>query len=500
MKKYLKLIPITAMVLLAIILVRCAVNPVTGKKEIMLISESMEIDMGREIDQGLRIEYGLYNDPQLRTYVSQTGMKLVPYTHRPHLQYHFEILDTPVENAFAAPGGYIYITRGLLAMLNSEAELAAVLGHELGHVNARHSARQMTRSILVTLGILLAGELSEDIKKITPISLIAAQLLFLKYSRSDEYQADALGVQYSFKAGYASGEMVRFFGSLERLTKSEGGVRLPNFLSTHPLTPRRVERIKELLATPEYDLPPGGPALAVHRNEYIRLMDGLVYGDNPRQGYVEGQAFYHPDMKFYFKVPYGWEVANTARQVTLAPKNGKAVIIFKAEDTNESLDNYTEKMTKTLTNPQVLQQGFLAVNGLNAFHSLLKFSPEGEKPSDQKEGEGYQPKEEINVRVSCIRKEGTIFTFFTATEVKDYSAFQYDIENTVNSFKPLYSPKHLDRRPVRVSVKSSRGGESLSSFLQRLRIPAQYWEKIALINGLDTGQQLTPNQLVKVLR
>lgn len=201
MKKYFKLNPFTLLILftLTVILIQCAVNPVTGKKEIMLISENMEIQMGKEIDQALRLEYGLYNDPQLRNYVREIGQEIVPYTHRPHLQYHFEILDTPVENAFAAPGGYIYITRGLLAMLNSEAEIATVLGHELGHVSARHSARQMTRSILVTLGIVIAGELSEDIRKITPISMVAAQLLFLKYSRSDEYQADKLGIGYAFR-------------------------------------------------------------------------------------------------------------------------------------------------------------------------------------------------------------------------------------------------------------------------------------------------------------
>lgn len=198
--------------------------------------------MGQEIDRGLRLEYGFYNDRHLNAYVRRVGESLVPYTHRPQLQYHFAILDTPVENAFAAPGGYIYVTRGLLSLLNSEAELAAVLGHELGHVNARHSARQMTRSILVTLGILIAGELSEDIRKITPISMIAAQLLFLKYSRSDEYQADALGLEYASKGGYSPREMVRFFNALQRLTVEAGGPHLPissrHTLSHHAASPK----------------------------------------------------------------------------------------------------------------------------------------------------------------------------------------------------------------------------------------------------------------------
>jgi predicted Zn-dependent protease len=497
MKKYLRLTPIICIILLTfiVILVRCAVNPVTGKKEIMLISEKMEINMGRDIDRGLRQEYGLYDDPQLTPYIVRIGRKLAPYTHRPHLQYHFAILDTPVENAFAAPGGYIYITRGLLAMINSEAELAAILGHELGHVNARHSARQMTRSILVTLGIIVAGELSEDIKKIAPVSMIAAQLLFLKYSRSDEYQADALGVEYSFKAGYSSGEMVKFFASLQRLTETKGGTRLPNFLSTHPLTPRRVERVKELLMTEEYSQPSSMPKRVVERYGYLQKINGLVYGANPRQGYVEGQAFYHPDMKFYFNIPYGWNVGNTAKQVTLAPKDSKAVIILQAENTSESLDNYTRKMMQRISNPQVLQQNYISINGLDAYHTLMEFSP-GTSDSTTEQGTSN----EINVRLSCIRKGGTIFSFFSAAAAPDFSTYQNAINNTINSFNRLYSPGHLNRKPLRVFVKRVRRGQSLRNFLSRLRIPNQHWNKISLINAVDLAQQLSPNQMVKVIQ
>jgi predicted Zn-dependent protease len=497
MKKYLKLTPIICVTLLTliVILVRCAVNPVTGKKEIMLISESMEISMGKDIDQGLRQEYGFYDDPQLEPYIDRIGHKLVPYTHRPHLQYHFAILDTPVENAFAAPGGYIYITRGLLAMINSEAELATVLGHELGHVNARHSARQMTRSILVTLGIVLASELSEDIKKIAPVSMIAAQLLFLKYSRSDEYQADALGVEYSFKAGYSSGEMIKFFASLQRLTESKGGAHLPNFLSTHPLTPRRIERVKELLMTEAYSQPSGLPTLVVEKYGYMQKLNGLVYGENPRQGYVEGQAFYHPDMKFYFNIPYGWNVSNTAKQVTLAPKDSKAVIILQAEETSEALDSYTQKMMQSISNPQVIQQMFMSVNGLDAYHTLLEFSPStGESTAE----EGTS--KEINVRLSCIRKGSTIFSFFSAAATSDFSTYQHDINNTINSFNWLYSPGHLNRKPLRVFVKQVNRGQSLRDFLSSLGIPNQYWDKISLINAMDLNQQLSPNQMVKVIQ
>ncbi|MDQ1353439.1 MAG: hypothetical protein QG657_3745 [Acidobacteriota bacterium] len=495
MKKYLKLSPIIILSLvLAFIIVQCAVNPVTGKKELMLVSESMEIEMGKEIDSGIRQEYGLYHDPRMTDYVVQVGNKLVPYTHRPKLQYHFAILDTPVENAFAAPGGYIYITRGLLAMINSEAEMATVLAHELGHVNARHSARQITRSILFTLGIVIASELSEDIKKIAPISMIAAELLFLKYSRSDEYQADELAVQYSLKTGYAAGEMVSFFNSLQRLTVSEGGVRLPNFLSTHPMTPRRIDRIKELLAADGNSQPARIAGLVVEKNGYLQKVDGLVFGDDPRQGYVENGVFYHPGMQFYFRVPTGWKVSNTPMQVSMAPEDGKALIILKAEDSTESLDSYSQKMMKNLTNPQVLQQGFRYVNGLNAFETLAAYLP------DQNEGTQGEKNKQVKVNLTSIRKDNSVFTFFSAASYPDYSKYQPEINRAVNSFNRLKSSENLNRKPQRVYLKRVNQSQSLGNFLTSLGVPQQNWNKISLINAMEPGQQLSPNQIVKVIQ
>jgi predicted Zn-dependent protease len=495
MNKYFRITHFILIISIAVFLVQsgCAVNPVTGKKEIMLISESMEIGMGKEIDRGLRMQYGFYDDPQLNAYVAQIGQQMVPHCHRPNLEYHFAILDTPVENAFAAPGGYIYITRGLMAMLNSEAELATVVGHELGHVNARHSARQMTRAILFTLGIVIASELSKDFRKIAPISFIATQLLFLKYSRSDEYQADALGVEYSIKIGYSAHEMVNFFASLQRLTESKGGGHIPNFLSTHPLTPRRIERVKELLQAEEYSRAGSPFQLKVERSGYLNRLNGLVYGNNPRQGYVQGNAFYHPDMRFYFNIPPGWKVNNTPLQVTMGPADGKAVILLKAESTTEALDGYTKKMINKLSNPQILQEGYRYINGMDAYHSLAAMAADTS-------GEEGQTNQELNVQVSCIRKEGIIFTFFSAASQSDYPTYQYAINNTISSFNRLTSPAYINQTPNRVSIRRSRQNQSLSNFLSTLGIPQKNWKQIALINGMEVDHQLSANQLVKIVK
>ncbi len=494
MKKYLRITLLTVIVISTIFLVECAVNPVTGKKEIMLVSEKMEIGMGRDIDRGIRMEYGLYHSPQLNAYVERIGRAMVPHTHRPHLQYHFAILDTPVENAFAAPGGFIYVTRGLLALMNSEAELASVLGHELGHVSARHSARQMTRSILFTVGIALASGLSKDFRKIAPISFVAGQLLFLKYGRSAEHQSDSLGIGYAIKAGYASERMIDFFSSLQNITRVRGRSRVPNFLSTHPVTAKRIQRVKEQLQAEEYSRKGGMPRLTVARDNYLRKIDGLVYGKNPRQGYVERGTFYHPDMSFSFQVPYRWKLSNTARQVTIVPENEKAIIILKAENTNESVDSYAKKMMAKVTDPQVLDEGFRRINGLNAFHSLLTMKPGKDESEEEKQ------KDELNVRISCIRKGGTVFTFFSAASLSDYYSYENAIEGTVNSFGRLVNNRQLNRRPKRLFIRKVRRSQTLRKFLQRRNIPKTLWKKIALINSMEPASQLSANQLIKLVK
>lgn len=490
MKRTLKLISFIFVLSLGILIFyHCATNPVTGKKELMLISEKSEVALGKEIDQGLREEYGIYNNSQLNAYVANLGQKLAPLTHRPHLKYHFAVLDTPVENAFAAPGGYIYITRGLLAMMNNEAELVTVLGHELGHVNARHSARSLSRAILFSIGLAVASELSEKIKDVAPIAAIATQLLFLKYSRKDEYQADGLGVEYASKAGYQAGEMVGFFESIQRLSKEQGGARLPNFLSTHPLTPRRIARVQELIKAPGYPT----TALLVERNQYLQKINGLTYGNDPRQGYVKGNAFYHPAMKFYFNIPKNWKVENTPKKVTMTSKDGKALIMLTAGTTSKNLNEYVNEQLKKLSKYNVVSEGFSNINGLRAFYKLVKTSVE---ESDE-EGE---KKQSANVRFTSIRKGNTVFNFFAAAQEGDYSIYKSTIQKTVRSFNNLTDINMMRQRPQRVVVRQVSRQQSLRDFLQALRIPQDKWKRIALINAAQLDTVLSPNQLVKVIQ
>ena len=287
----------------------CAVNPVTGKRQFSLLSESDEIAMGHESDPQIVAAYGVYDDAALAAYVDSLGQRLAKVSHRPNLKYTFRVLDSPVINAFALPGGYIYITRRILAHMNNEAELAIVLGHEIGHVTALHGAQQYTHAQLAGLGLGVGSILSPQVAQFGQLAEQALGLLFLKYGRDDENQADELGVQYATRAGFDSERGVKFFEVLDR-QQQEAGETLPGWLSTHPAPADRVAHTRQLSAT----------AVAVG-NRYIvgeeahkARVDGIVFGDDPRQGFVDGNVFKHPGLKFELHFPAGWKVQNTRRR------------------------------------------------------------------------------------------------------------------------------------------------------------------------------------------
>jgi predicted Zn-dependent protease len=222
----------------------CATNPVTGKREFVLLSEQDEIRMGQETDPQIVEMYGVYDDEDLAEYIENLGQQMAKVSHRPQLNYEFKIMDSPVVNAFAVPGGYVYFTRGILAYLNNEAELAGVMGHEIGHITARHSAKQYSKAQLVQVGLGLGSVLSEVFSQYAGMVSQGIGLLFLKFSRNDEREADDLGVEYSSRVGYDAREMANFFNTLNRMGSGKGS--LPDFLSTHANPENRVGAVRSV--------------------------------------------------------------------------------------------------------------------------------------------------------------------------------------------------------------------------------------------------------------
>jgi predicted Zn-dependent protease len=466
--------------ILTLLAVACAVNPVTGKRELSFISEQGEIELGKQTDAEIGQEYGFYDDPKLTKYVASVGMSLVPHTHRPNLTYHFAVLDTSVVNAFAAPGGYIYVTRGVLALMNSESELAVVLGHELGHVNARHSVRKLSEMLLVQVGLAVGSALSDTFAKIAGVAGIGVQLLFLKFSRDDEREADALGVRYARQGQYNSGEMVSFFSSLERHGDLSGGHSLPGFLSTHPLTGERIQNVRAMLSELDVSLPK-------KREPYMNQINGMIFGDDPRQGFIEGNAFYHPQMRFVFSIPQGWMVQNTPAQVTMASENGDAAIILQAEQTQDDLAAFAQKKAAAIEGRQFVDEQSAMINNLASYHQTYNIVRE-----DQ---------DTLRVRLSFLRNNGNVYYFSALSKAIDFNRFDPTFRNVVASFHELNNPEYLNRQPKRLDIIEADGQHSLKDYFTQAKVKKESWPYLAILNGMKDAEAIPErNELVKIVR
>ncbi len=280
--------------LVVFVLSSCSRNPVTGKKELILMSEGQEINMGKSYDPQVTASYGIYEDERLQAFITKKGKEMAAISHRPHLPYEFKVVDSPVVNAFAVPGGFVYFTRGIMAHFNNEAEFAGVLGHEIGHITARHSAKQYSNQMLGQVLFIGGLIVSEDFRSFADIANQGMGLLFLKFGRDNESESDMLGVDYSSQIGYDAKEMADFFNTLKRM-RDDGGQSIPTFLSTHPDPADRYNKVKQMANDKQSENP--NKQYKVNRDSYLKMIDGIVYGEDPRQGYVENNVFYHPEPK-----------------------------------------------------------------------------------------------------------------------------------------------------------------------------------------------------------
>src|SRR5262245_19629643 len=252
----------------------CATNPGTGKKQITMMSEAEELAIGQQQDVEIRREMGEYDDPQLQRYVQEIGQRLAEKSHRPNLKWTFTVVDTPAINAFALPGGFVYITRGILPYLQDESELAGVLGHEIGHVTARHAAQQYTRQAEAGLGLTILSIFVPGTRPFADLGSTGLSVLFLKHSRDDELEADRLGVEYGSSVGFDPAGVPRFLSTLARVhAQSERGI--PNWLSTHPDPGSRVKEAEPVAA--KFTSP---SATARNQDQYFEHIEGVVVGDS----------------------------------------------------------------------------------------------------------------------------------------------------------------------------------------------------------------------------
>ncbi len=469
-----------------LLIISCAINPVTGRKQIMFMTEAQEISIGKQYDPMVVATFGEYKNNEMLSFLQERVTEMGKISHRPKIEYHVRILDSPVVNAFAVPGGYIYLTRGILAQLNNEAELIGILGHEMGHITARHSVSQQSKQQLGQL-LLIGGMIaSEKFAQYAEYAMQSMQLLFLKFSRDNEREADRLGAEYSSKIGYDAHKMADFFQVLNKmnLASSQGGV--PTFLSTHPDPGDRYNAVNKEANMWRDSLK--YTTWKINTNSYLQMVDGIVYGEDPRQGFIEGNTFYHPELKFKFSIPSGWQLENLPSQVNMAPQDGKALMVFTFAP-EKSLEAAAQTTIKQLE--LTLQDSKRStVNGMPALvtHSRQIFQ-------DQTTGQ----KQANTVLSYFIDLNGTYYVFHGVTADADYRTYAGAFESTMVNFSRLTDVSKLNVKPKKIIVKKVQRAGTLADVFSSYGIPRNQMDNLALLNNMELTDRIQSGKLIKII-
>lgn len=487
-----KRLNITVRVLLVLtavmFVISCAINPVTGKKQFMLMSEAQEVAMGAQYDPQVVAQFGLYPDTKIQSFAQSKTTEMGKISHRPKIAYNIKVVDSPVVNAFAVPGGYIYLTRGILAQLNNEAELMGVIGHEMGHITARHSVSQQSKQQLAQIALIGGMLVSEKLQSYANYAMQGMSLLFLKFSRDDEREADRLGVEYSSKIGYDAHKMGDFFQVLNKMSMAESVGGVPTFLSTHPDPGARYDSVNSYTKKWQAKLAGTTSIWKVNGDSYLSLIDGIVYGEDPRQGYVEGNTFYHPELKFKFSFPSGWKLENQPSQINMAPSDGKALIIFSLSSYS-SLDS---SATKTLSDLGLTLQNSkkTTVSGYPAIVSTSK-----QIVTDQSTGA-----QSTNMVMSYfIEYGGKYFVFHGVSAEANYQSYTGSFESTMGGFSKLTDASKINVKPKKVLVKKVQRAGTLSDALTYYGMKQEKLAELALLNDMELTDRLAVGTSIKVI-
>lgn len=478
--------------LLALALAACqTVNPATGKRDFTpFMSPSDEIKVGQQEHPKVTQQFGgVYDNPQVAGYVAAVGGRLAKNSEMPELDFTFTVLDSPIVNAFALPGGYIYVTRGILSLFNSEAELASVLGHEIGHVTARHTAKRYNRAMFA--GILGAGiGIALNNSAATELFSYGSQLYLLGYSRDQEYQSDELGVRYMTKAGYdpyASADMLR---ALERqdalatlIAKRENSSRPPEFFSTHPNTENRVAKAEQEAAKT-------GVALGARprlQDRFLDAMDGMLYGDNPDQGLIRGLVFWHPKLRFTFTAPEGYRLINTSNAVlTQGPEGDAGVLtISNVAEGASTADAMAAAWREVAGDRALAGVESLTINGMEAMTGAATASTQNG---------------DVLARIVTIRYDATrAYHFLLITPVNLVDRLAPGLQRMTYSFRKI-SDDEVDKiKPLRLDVVTVRRGDTASSLAERMAFDDYKLERFLTLNGMAQGDVLRAGQRVKLV-
>ena len=453
----------------------CALNPVTGRRELALVSEAQEIAMGREGATSVVASIGLLPDAGLQSWVSGMGLALAAKSERPRLPWQFQVVDDPAVNAFALPGGFIFVTRGLLTQLTNEAELASVLGHEIGHVTARHSVQQMSRQQLAMLGLGLGSAISPTIEKYGQVASAGMGLLFLKYGRDDETQSDQLGFRYALGEGWDTREMANVFRMFQQSSEIRGGGRLPEWQSSHPDPGNRIAGVARMVTattTGFANTRVGGP-------EFLRRLDGMVYGENPRLGFFQGSLFVHPDLAFTLRFPGAWKTNNANDAVMAISTAQDAMIELRAAQGTAAQAAQAFFAQEGLT---AGPQSRVTVNGNAALR--------GEFTAKADQGA------EVRGVAMFVEFGGATWRVTAYTPADKFATYSAMFDRTFGSFARLTDAAALAVQPMRITLTPTPRAMTLQQFNTQLPSSITLAE-LAMINGAEAETPLAARRTVK---
>lgn len=472
--------------ILAAALSGCAKNPATGGTAFTGgLSQNEEIRMGRENHPKIVKEFGgEYGTPDLKRYVDGIGQLLAKTAERQDLKFTFTVLDSDIINAFATPGGYVYITRGLMALADNEAQLAGVLAHEIGHITALHHARRHGQSLLANIGLAAVGILGG--RSAAQLGQIGAVSLLQGFSRENEYEADELGVRYLSRVGFEPTAMAGFLSKLradtqlsaKRRGESPDTVDQFNYLATHPAPLARVQRATALARDKNVKNP------MTARDIYLSKLDGILYGSDPDQGYIRGRDFLHPKLRFAFQVPPGFSLFNSNRAVyAFGPDKSRIIFDRAAKPVSGSMEAYVGRVWGGKLRLRNLET--IRVNGLEAATATTQIRT--------KDGN-------FDARLVAYRIDAkSIYRLMFLTPGSQTARLSTELRRSTYSFRQLSAAEASRLRPLVLSIIRVRRGDTVQSLARQMPYADFQLERFEVLNGISRNDRLRPGQKLKMV-
>lgn len=485
--------PWTALACVAL-LSGCSVSPATGESIFTgFMSPEKEQQVGAaEHPKILKQFGGAYDDPKIKAYVQRLGPLLARNSDLPNQKFTFTVLNSTDLNAFAVPGGYIYVTRGLMALAGDEAELAGVVAHEIGHITARHTAQRYSQAQLTGIGLGLGGALASVIlganaAPVQDLAGVGAQLYLSGFSQDQEFEADSLGVRYLGRTGYETAAMARFLTKMRansqleaRLSgRSVAEVDSGSLLATHPRTVERVNRAAAQAQVQSAAQPRRG------RFEHMQAINGMLFGDDPAQGFVRGRDFIHPSLRFRFRVPPDFRIRNRADAVIAGDKNGAFMIFDMAPKTYRgSVQNYLSQVWGRKSRLSQVER--ITVNGMDGATGVTRGSVRG-KP--------------VDIRLLALRSgPRRIYRLVFATPPNRTQALSVELRRTTFSLKNMTARDAAKFKPQRIVIRAVNKGDTVDKLARQMQVDRLPVELFRVLNGLLPNEQPRPGQLIKLVR